>query len=414
MHTKNDQNPREQPSQTFNAANNMRFSRTFFLLTFLLAAAWAHASEYTIEIAWSIDPVEDVGLAGYRLYDLQHNRLCETENPDDTSMVCTVEVSGSEGTFTLVSFSTEGVESDPSDPFTIVFEEPAPLEAIFTFATDDTSLNVSFDAYDSTGPITQYSWNFGDGTVDSGVTVAHLFDTAGTYSVSLTVQDDNGETHMLSHDVVVGQPAGDNQPPTASLVITTGTPAGASPLTVGFNAGGSSDPEGEELSFAWDFGDGATATGGAQISHQYTTPGNYTATVTVTDPQGAGDSETSQLIMVTSGTGDTGTATAVIDAGPSGPAPVTVSFNATSSTPAEGEEITDYQWNFGDGSTAAGTEVQHLFTVDGNYTVVLTITDSAGNQAESSKTIYVSAAAGSPNATVPTLIQIYKLLLLKQ
>ncbi|MEH0934706.1 carbohydrate-binding protein [Micromonospora psammae] len=61
--------------------------------------------------------------------------------------------------------------------------------------------------------------------------------------------------------------------------------SGAAPLTVTFSSAGSSDPEGGTLSHRWTFGDGGTSTA-ANPSHTYTTNGQYTATLTVTDPTG--------------------------------------------------------------------------------------------------------------------------------
>ncbi|MFI6090619.1 PQQ-dependent sugar dehydrogenase [Streptomyces sp. NPDC051218] len=61
--------------------------------------------------------------------------------------------------------------------------------------------------------------------------------------------------------------------------------SGAVPLTVQFSSAGSSDPEGQSLSYSWDFGDGTTSTQ-ANPSHTYTTKGTYRPTLTVKDPEG--------------------------------------------------------------------------------------------------------------------------------
>ncbi|NUO96699.1 MAG: lectin, partial [Nonomuraea sp.] len=61
--------------------------------------------------------------------------------------------------------------------------------------------------------------------------------------------------------------------------------SGPAPLSVTFSAAGSADPEGGALTYAWDFGDGGTATT-ANPSHTYTADGTYTATLTVRDPEG--------------------------------------------------------------------------------------------------------------------------------
>ncbi len=89
-----------------------------------------------------------------------------------------------------------------------------------------------------------------------------------------------------------------NTPPVASA---TATPtSGAAPLAVRFNASGSTDANGDALSFSWTFGNGATGTG-ATPSYTYTAAGTYRATVTVSDGKG-GSSQASVTITVTSST----------------------------------------------------------------------------------------------------------------
>jgi glucose/arabinose dehydrogenase len=87
-----------------------------------------------------------------------------------------------------------------------------------------------------------------------------------------------------------------NQPPVARM---TATPqSGNAPLTVSFDGGTSSDPEGGALSYAWDFGDGYQATG-ATATHTYATSGSFTAQVTVTDSGGLHDIATKTITVGT-------------------------------------------------------------------------------------------------------------------
>jgi len=78
--------------------------------------------------------------------------------------------------------------------------------------------------------------------------------------------------------------AGAGQPPTAALSATPSS--GFAPLIVDFSAAGSFDADGSIVSYAWNFGDGTTQTGGTTAQHLYGTPGAYTATLTVTDNAG--------------------------------------------------------------------------------------------------------------------------------
>jgi PKD repeat protein/glucose/arabinose dehydrogenase len=85
-----------------------------------------------------------------------------------------------------------------------------------------------------------------------------------------------------------------NQPPRAqaSAIPMDGEP----PLRVEFSSDGSYDPDGDEITFFWDFGDGATATD-PHPSHLYTKSGVYRATLTVSDPAGLTGSDSIRLIV---------------------------------------------------------------------------------------------------------------------
>ena len=85
-----------------------------------------------------------------------------------------------------------------------------------------------------------------------------------------------------------------NEPPTAVMSATPST--GTAPLTVSFNGAQSTDPDGTVSSWAWSFGDGTSSTGVA-ASHLYSTPGTYTASLTVTDDGGASSTTTGSIVV---------------------------------------------------------------------------------------------------------------------
>ncbi|MFF3968815.1 PQQ-dependent sugar dehydrogenase [Streptomyces rubiginosohelvolus] len=103
--------------------------------------------------------------------------------------------------------------------------------------------------------------------------------------------------------------AGSNRSPVAKAAADR--TSGPTPLAVSFSSAGSADPEGGNLGYAWDFGDGTTSTD-PNPSHTYTTAGTYNPTLTVTDPEGL-----------------TGTASLVVTAGNTAP-------TVTLTTPADG------------------------------------------------------------------------------
>ena len=78
--------------------------------------------------------------------------------------------------------------------------------------------------------------------------------------------------------------ASSNRPPVASF--TANPHSGRPPLTVRFDAAGSTDPDGDYLTYSWTFGDGSATASGVTTSHAYTKSGPYTAALTVNDGRG--------------------------------------------------------------------------------------------------------------------------------
>ena len=160
-------------------------------------------------------------------------------------------------------------------------------------------LAVSFDASASTPPsggtITNYAWDFGDGSNGSGKTINHTYNSAGSYTAKLTVTASNGNSDSQSKNITVSDqppPAGD---PTASF--TASPNSGVAPLAVSFDASASSPPSGETITgYAWDFGDGGSGSG-KTVNHTYGNPGSYTAKLTVTASNGNTDSQSKTITV---------------------------------------------------------------------------------------------------------------------
>jgi PKD repeat protein len=89
----------------------------------------------------------------------------------------------------------------------VLVTDPAPNQVpVAAFAATGGELTASFNAGASTdvdGTLALYSWDFGDGQTGSGVTTSHGYDQAGTYSVKLTVTDNDGAESEITQDVVV-------------------------------------------------------------------------------------------------------------------------------------------------------------------------------------------------------------------
>jgi PKD repeat protein len=147
-------------------------------------------------------------------------------------------------------------------------------------ACDQLSCQFTDASTDSDGEIAARSWEFESGTpaasTEQNPTV--VFSAAGTYTVTLTVTDNEGASDDFEREVTVTGAPG-NAAPTAAFTKT------CSGLDCDFTDG-STDADGTIASYLWDFGDGQTSTE-ASPSHTYAAAGEVTVTLTVTDDDGA-------------------------------------------------------------------------------------------------------------------------------
>ena len=128
----------------------------------------------------------------------------------------------------------------------------------------------------------KFLWDFGDSTGSSGKNVKHTYTEEGTYTVTLTVIDESSRIGVAKKEVDILYR---NQAPVASLEATYGGIGQQVKVNsiAFFDGGASSDPDGDVLEFEWDFGDGGKSTL-LRPNHEYTSTGNYTVTLKVTDP----------------------------------------------------------------------------------------------------------------------------------
>ncbi|WP_144393877.1 S8 family serine peptidase [Pleionea sediminis] len=165
-----------------------------------------------------------------------------------------------------------------------------PPSADFSYSVSGLSVSFTDGSSDSDGNVSSWSWDFGDGNSSSDENPSHTYASAGSYTVTLTVEDDDGATDRIAQSVTVEDNTPDNQAPSADFTSS------ARDLSVQFQDQ-SDDRDGNVVGWAWDFGDGNTSSDQNPV-HDYANAGTYTVTLTVTDDDGATNS-TSQQIEVT-------------------------------------------------------------------------------------------------------------------
>ncbi|HUF51754.1 MAG TPA: PKD domain-containing protein [Longimicrobiales bacterium] len=156
------------------------------------------------------------------------------------------------------------------------------------------------------------------------------------------------------------------------------------------------DQDGDQVTYAWNFGDGATATGAA-ATHAYAAAGDYSVRLTVTDEWGdRGFAATTASISA----GHVNTAPVInnLDA-PAGDEGSPVSFSASASD-ADGDALS-FSWNFGDGGTGAGASPTHTYADNGTYTVTLTVSDGHGGTTTASALAVISNVAPTATLSAP-------------
>ena len=140
---------------------------------------------------------------------------------------------------------------------------------------------VELQVYVSISIGAKYLWDFGDGSGSSGETVDHVYFEEGEYMVTLTVID---KEDRIGNSKKLIKVLHRNEQPEASLEATYGGQGQTIKVNsiAFFDGGASSDPDGDVLSFEWDFGDGYYGDV-MRPNHEYTSVGNYTVTLTVRD-----------------------------------------------------------------------------------------------------------------------------------
>src|SRR5438132_1011251 len=257
---------------------------------------------------------------------------------------------------------------------------------VSTFHVDFSLHHVSTGSptsFNATLGLSQYYWDFGDGGTyfnygsSNGAFATHTYSRSGTYFVILTAYNNTGVYSTASHLLVVSSSfvAVDFSFPT----MTTCGPTVFNATTPGV------------CSYDWDFGDGTYSYPSSLASHTYSRSGTYFVVLSGYNNTGV-YSTASHVVIVGAGVVAADflypTTSVIVGAVyPSSDSPVV--FNATATG---GVLPYTFTWDFGDGSTATGSTVTHVFSAAGIYIVVLTVTDAGGARAVASHFVNVVLA----------------------
>jgi gliding motility-associated-like protein len=243
------------------------------------------------------------------------------------------------------------------------------------------------------GEATEWYWDFGDPTTGAANQAfvqhpAHTFSSYGSFVVTLHVITSNGCENQVSKTVLV------NPGPLANFVSDT-VCAGASTQFTDLSQGGNGS---QVVQWDWDFGDGSAHSNQQNPVHLFAAPGLYVVKLVVTDANGC-QADTSLQVRVWELPYASFTSSAQNCAG----SPVQFTSQSASSQGL----LVLYEWSFGDGGTAtvaspASPNVQHTYTLPGQYLVTLVVTNS--NNCQSTATGLVTIGANPvANFTFPAV-----------
>ena len=164
--------------------------------------------------------------------------------------------------------------------------------ADFSFSPSSGTIDDVFyfvdESVDEDGYIVSWSWDFGDGRGSGRSGPDHQFRDKGMRYVTLLVEDNDGNQDSVTKQVTVV-----NLPPTAEFSASTTSVLAGDDVRF---TDRSSDPEGKNLVYDWDFGDGSSS-GDRSPAHEFVEAGTFTVELTVSDDEGASDSASVSVMV---------------------------------------------------------------------------------------------------------------------
>ncbi len=288
----------------------------------------------------------------------------------------TVTLTVTNGSCSHTSTQSVNLINELSD-FNVIQDTVCKLQqAVFVVAASVNPANIS-----------NYAWDFGDGTLVSGAgatVVGQYYQTAGVYTVKLVLTDTRG-----CKDSVVKVNLMRVWGPTSNFTPSPLT--GCKGLTVNFADQSVTDGTHPITNWLWYYGDGqTTSAAGPPFSHIYNTAGSFTASLKVTDSFGCTDSAAfATPVFVTDPKAGFGSADTL----------ACINSPVTFADSSIGNTLT-YNWTFGNGNTSTLAAPGTSYPADGNYTVKLVVTDINGCKDSLTRTDYIKVRTSRASFTV--------------
>ena len=304
--------------------------------------------------------------------------------PNDSSLTVNYQPSAldiSNGSVQILLTSTHNKDcSAVKDTINISFKT-SPVADFNTTNVCANNLSVFNDlSSTSSGSITSWYWDFGDNQNTTTTNANHLYSSAGTYTVSHVVNNTNGCTDTVRKTVDI------YFLPQAQFYLNPACVGNSTQFT-----DSSKTLSGTIDNWLWNFGDGQSSTF-QNPSHGFSSPVAYTVSLVVTSSYGCKDTIQKTVAVVPGPNADFSI----------NPNPVEALEAATFTDLSTGpNSLVNWYWAFGD-STAANTQnTQHIYTDQGDYSVLLVVKDINGCIDSARKDITIILLPDVPTAFSP-------------
>ncbi len=280
---------------------------------------------------------------------------------------------------TNISFNSAGIypiSLTVSDQFGNTSTQVQQIQVINSPISNFTIANLCFgdtthfidSTYISSGNVTSWNWDFGDGATDTLINPSHYYSTSGQFTVTLTTG--SGICYHTKSKTITISPK-----PTANFIASTG--CSNTPLSF---TDQSTIASGSIIQWSWNFGSGDTSNL-QNPNYAYNTGGNYLTSLVVTSDVNCSASYSSNQLILSSPIANF--------------LPLNTCLGQTTNfsnlTNANGSTITNYNWDFGDGYSDTVASPVHTFANSlSNYQVILVVTAANGCNDTLSKDIRIS------------------------